>query len=146
MAIYFFNQDDEYGFLSNYSAHGIEMDGRYWKTVEHSYQAQKFADGIIQQEILSAKSADTAKRIAHNFKEHVYDNWDNIKNEVMFKAVLKKFETHEDLSRLLVATGDNELVENSPSDFYWVCGWNGTGQNKLGKILMEVRERLRCWG
>lgn len=143
MTIYFFHPDEEYGFLSNYSNHGIKMEGRYWNTVEHYYQAQKFIDGNIQDDIWSAKSPDKAKRIAHNFKEHINVDWNKIKDEVMFKAVLKKFETHEDLCRLLIATGDNELVENSDSDFYWGCGWNGTGQNKLGKILMEVKERLQ---
>ncbi|NES05091.1 MAG: NADAR family protein [Okeania sp. SIO2F4] len=39
---------------------------------------------------------------------------------------------------------DNELIiENSPSDYYWGCGKDGTGKNKLGLILMAVRQTLR---
>jgi ribA/ribD-fused uncharacterized protein len=142
VTIYFFNPDDEYGFLSNYSNHGFEMEGRYWQTVEHYYQARKFTDETIRQEISQAKTPDKAKRLARKFMDHINDNWDKIKDEVMLKAVLKKFEIHEDLRKLLISTGDEELVENSKSDFYWGHAWNGTGQNKLGKILMEVRERL----
>jgi predicted NAD-dependent protein-ADP-ribosyltransferase YbiA (DUF1768 family) len=49
----------------------------------------------------------------------------------------------KDIKGLLLATGDEELIENSKSDFYWGCGWNGTGLNKLGKILMAFRSKIR---
>jgi ribA/ribD-fused uncharacterized protein len=42
-----------------------------------------------------------------------------------------------------LSTGDEEIVEDSPIDSYWGCGADGKGQNNLGKILMEVRSRLR---
>ena len=61
----------------------------------------------------------------------------------MQKAVLRKFETHGDIREILLSTKDAEIVENSPTDYYWGCGANGTGKNKLGIILMEVREILR---
>jgi predicted NAD-dependent protein-ADP-ribosyltransferase YbiA (DUF1768 family) len=34
-------------------------------------------------------------------------------------------------------------VENAPGDYYWGIGKNGTGLNKLGKILVSVREQLK---
>jgi ribA/ribD-fused uncharacterized protein len=61
----------------------------------------------------------------------------------MYQAVLKKFQTHRQLHDLLLGTGDEELIENAPSDYYWGCGKDGTGQNKLGHILMRVRAELR---
>ena len=61
----------------------------------------------------------------------------------MEAAVLRKFETHPDLRALLLATGDEELVENAPDDYYWGRGADGTGANTLGKILMHVRSLLR---
>ena len=66
-----------------------------------------------------------------------------VKEEVMKKALLAKFRTHEDLKTLLLSTGKEKLVENAPRDYYWGCGANGNGKNRLGKILMEVREILR---
>ena len=42
-----------------------------------------------------------------------------------------------------LATGDEELVEDSPNDYYWGRGRSGTGKNMLGRILMEVRDELR---
>ena len=61
----------------------------------------------------------------------------------MFRAVLKKFKTHDKLKELLLSTGVQEIVENAPGDYYWGIGKNGTGLNKLGKILVSVREQLK---
>ena len=61
----------------------------------------------------------------------------------MRKAVWAKFTTHKDLKSLLLSTGDNEIVENAPGDYYWGCGADGSGRNMLGRILMETRERLK---
>lgn len=48
----------------------------------------------------------------------------------------KKFETHLEIRDLLLGTGEEELIESAPNDYYWGCGKHGTGQNKLGHILM----------
>ena len=61
----------------------------------------------------------------------------------MFRAVLKKFKTHDKLKELLLSTGEQNIVENAPGDYYWGIGKNGTGLNKLGKILVSVREQLK---
>jgi ribA/ribD-fused uncharacterized protein len=61
----------------------------------------------------------------------------------MRQAVQRKFETHADLKAILLSTGEQEIVENAPGDYYWGCGKNGTGKNRLGHILMTVRARLR---
>ena len=61
----------------------------------------------------------------------------------MFRAVLKKFKTHDKLKELLLSTGEQNIVENAPGDYYWGVGKNGTGLNKLGKILVSVREELK---
>jgi predicted NAD-dependent protein-ADP-ribosyltransferase YbiA (DUF1768 family) len=42
-----------------------------------------------------------------------------------------------------VATGDAVIVEHSQKDRYWGDAGDGSGENMLGKILMEVREELR---
>ena len=60
----------------------------------------------------------------------------------MLTGLRKKFADPE-LRNLLLATGDEELIEgNYWGDTYWgVC--NGVGQNKLGKLLMQVREEIK---
>lgn len=64
----------------------------------------------------------------------------------MLAAVQCKSETHETLRALLRATGDEEIVENAPRDYYWGGGADGSGQNKLGQTLKAVRARLRQLG
>ena len=70
-------------------------------------------------------------------------DWESVKDDIMQQAVLKKFETHADLRKILLSTGDEEIVENSPIDYYWGCGKDGSGKNKLGLVLMTVRKLLR---
>jgi N-glycosidase YbiA len=70
-------------------------------------------------------------------------DWEMVKDEVMQQAVLLKFQTHDDIRAILLATENEAIVENSPRDYYWGCGKDGSGQNKLGRILMHVRAILR---
>lgn len=70
-------------------------------------------------------------------------DWEQVKDDIMRKAVLTKFQTHADIRELLLGTGDRPIVENAPSDYYWGCGADGTGNNRLGDILMAVRCELR---
>ena len=61
----------------------------------------------------------------------------------MRDAEYAKFNQNPDLLERLLATGEAKIVENSPVDYYWGVGLDGSGQNMLGVILMEVREKLR---
>ena len=90
-----------------------------------------------------AQNATEAARLGREKRRPLRADWDQVKDDVMRRAVLRKFETHADIRDLLLATGDELIVENAPRDYYWGCGADGTGQNKLGKILMEVRMVLR---
>ncbi|MGB0562929.1 MAG: NADAR family protein, partial [Spirulinaceae cyanobacterium] len=66
----------------------------------------------------------------------------SVKEAVMHQAVLTKFQTHDNIRTILLATGTEEIVENAPHDYYWGCGQDGTGKNRLGYILMQVRDEL----
>ena len=61
----------------------------------------------------------------------------------MYRAVRRKFELHAELRELLLATGDEEIAESAPNDYYWGVGREGTGQNRLGKIIERIRAELR---
>jgi ribA/ribD-fused uncharacterized protein len=55
--------------------------------------------------------------------------------------------TDEKFRTELLATGDELIYEDSPTDAIWGL-WNQeeqawTGQNLLGKALMQLREELR---
>src|SRR5262249_60400178 len=107
-------------------------------------QAQKFAGNEHQLRIDRAKTPKEAARLGRDRSVRLRRDWESAKDDVMRRAVLRKFETHQDIRDVLLGTGDEELVENAPGDYYWGCGADGSGQNKLGKILMEVRSILRA--
>ena len=134
--------EEPYGCFSNFSRHGIEMDGVWWPTAEHYYQAQKFTGTPYVVQIQRALTPKKAAEMGRNRAWPLRSDWEQVKDEVMFKAVLQKFETHRELRTLLLSTGAEEIVENAPGDYYWGCGADGSGQNKLGKLLMEVRSIL----
>ena len=141
--IYFYTQNQEWAEFSNFAPFGIEMNGLWWSTVEHYYQAMKFEDEAYSDKIRKSKTPKEAIGLGKNRNIRIKDNWDEIRNNIMFEAVLKKFQTHLKLKDLLLSTGDAEIAENSPYDYYWGIGADGSGQNMLGKILMEVREKLK---
>jgi ribA/ribD-fused uncharacterized protein len=143
MEIRFYHTNEQCGCFSNFSEHGFELDGQYWPTSEHYFQAQKFTDKKYQEEIRNAKTPMKAAKIGRNRNNPLRTDWETVKYDVMKRTVLKKFMTHRDLSELLLSTADDIIIEETKDDYYWGCGENGTGENALGKILMEVRAILR---
>jgi ribA/ribD-fused uncharacterized protein len=147
MPIRFYStREQPYGCFSNFSPHGFELDGKWWPTSEHYFQAQKFAGTEHEAAVRTATSPMVAARMGRSRRRPLRRDWDRAKDAVMRRGVLRKFETHANLRAILLATGDELIVENAPRDAYWGCGADGTGQNRLGQILMEVRESLRRRG
>ena len=64
MTIYFYTTTDDFGFFSNFSRHGFELDGEYWPTVEHYFQAQKFAGTRYEAQIRRAPTPKEARGCA----------------------------------------------------------------------------------
>jgi ribA/ribD-fused uncharacterized protein len=143
MAIRFYKVNEQYGCFSNFSKHGFELDGRYWPTSEHYFQAQKFVGSIYEEEVRQAKSPMDAAIMGRDRNKPLRHDWEEVKDEIMKKAVLQKFETHTDIRDILISTGNEEIIEETTNDYYWGCGTNGTGKNMLGKILEEVRTILK---
>lgn len=144
MTIYFYGtRENPYGCFSNFSPHGFELDGVWWHTSEHYFQAQKFVGTPHVEQIRQVKTPKDAARMGRDRSRPLRPDWEQVKDDIMRKAVLCKFETHADIREVLLSTGDERIVENSPIDYYWGCGADGSGKNRLGEILMEIREQLR---
>lgn len=146
MTIYFYKADQPYGCFSNFSLHPIQLEGTWWSTVEHYYQAQKFVgtenEGLIVT-IQNVKTPMEAATIGRDRTLKLRCDWEQVKTQVMWQGVLIKFLTHSDIQNILLDTGEELIVEDSPIDYYWGCGRDKTGQNQLGKILMKVRQEIR---
>lgn len=141
--VIFYGASDEFGFLSNFYAAPMEVDGCTWPTAEHYFQAQKFTDPNRQAAIREAATPGVAKKLAWTDSAGLRSDWDAARDKVMLVALRAKFTQHPELRAQLLATGDALLVEHTHLDRYWADGGDGSGQNRLGVLLMQVREELR---
>jgi N-glycosidase YbiA len=144
-AIFFFSRNSEFSAFSNFAPYGFEQEGIFWPTVEHYFQAQKFPGAHMapyRDRIRGAPSPQAAKVLGRSEKFPLRSDWDRVKENIMRHALRRKFENPE-LRTLLLSTGKRLLVEDSPYDSYWGRGKSGNGRNRLGVLLMELREELR---
>lgn len=127
-------------FLSNFYPSPLAYTTIVYPTVEHAFQAMKTLNHTERQAIAQADSPGYAKRLGRGVS--LRPDWEQIKDEVMYRLVLKKFTDHGDLRGKLFLTMQDQLVEgNTWNDTYWgVC--NGHGRNQLGITLMRVRDEL----
>jgi len=129
-----------YDFLSNFYRSTIWVDRKSWPTVEHAYQAYKSLNEDERETIRKVSNPAEAKKLGRSVT--LRDDWDSVKFSLMKSFIQKKFESPF-LADLLIKTDDAELIhENSWNDRVWgVC--RGSGENLLGKILMEVRDEIK---
>jgi len=133
---------DQYGEFSNFAAFPIALKKKRWPTAEHYFQAQKFKDTQHQEQIRKANSPMLAARLGRDRKKKLRKDWESVKDNIMYDAVIAKFTQHDDLKKMLLSTGDTKIIEHTSNDSYWGDGGNGRGRNMLGIILMRVRNEL----
>jgi ribA/ribD-fused uncharacterized protein len=141
-AINFYSVTDEFGEFSNFARFPIRLKTRIWPTSEHYFQAMKFADASYREQIRSAATPMLSAKLGRSRKQTLRPDWESVKDSVMFDAVLAKFSQHDNLRALLLSTGSAKLVEHTTNDSYWGDGGDGSGKNRLGQILMQVRAQL----
>lgn len=129
----------KFRFLSNFWPAEVVFEGKKYPSVEHAYQAAKTLDEAVREEIRIIPKAGDVKKRAKTIE--LREGWDALKDEIMFDLLKQKFAIPEFKEKLL-ATGEEELVEgNNWGDVYWgIC--KGVGQNKLGKMLMDIRNDM----
>ena len=131
----------EHIFLNNFAESPLLIDGKEYATVEHFYQAAKYPDPEKAEQIRTAPDADQAKKLTRVI-EGIRSDWEEVKDAVMLTALQAKFQQNPELRTQLLATGQTHLVEDSPQDPYWGGALPGS-KNRLGEMLMQVREQLR---
>lgn len=125
----------------------------YW-TVEHFYQSTKASSRYDHEFIMDAATAGEAKgrgnadmswEPGQARNSLLRPDWETCKYNVMLAGVRAKF-SEKQFRDFLVDTADLAIAEDSPSDFIWgIRDANGgfTGQNLLGRALMQVRTEIR---
>ncbi len=84
-----------------------------------------------------------AARMGRDRSKPLRADWESVKDYIMREGVRAKFTQHAALRSLLLSTGEARIVEHTRNDSYWGDGGDGSGKNRLGEILMEVRAELR---
>lgn len=138
--------DGEFAFLSNFHTSPItDEDEIVYPTVEHYFQAMKTLDKTQRFNIAIQPTPGKAKREGRRVQ--LRSDWEQVKEQVMYEALIKKF-SDPLLRKLLLDTGDEYLEEGTTwHDNEWgVCHClkcqDIVGKNKLGKLLMRVRMEL----
>lgn len=131
----------QHRFLSNFWSCCIAFEGHSYRTVEHAFQAAKTHDEEQRRRIRNEPSAAGAKKRGKHVDMRA--DWEEVKVDIMRDLLRQKFGTEPLRSRLL-RTGKAQLTEgNWWGDRFWgVC--DGKGENRLGLLLMEIREELRA--
>ena len=131
----------DYRFLSNFWPADVMYQGVLYRSAENAYQAAKCADPADRVRFMGVAPAE-AKRMGKTVR--LRPGWDAVKDGIMKEIVLDKFTRNPDLRRKLVATGGMALREgNAWGDRYWGVDLStGEGENRLGRILMDVREGI----
>ncbi|EGC29752.1 hypothetical protein DICPUDRAFT_42446 [Dictyostelium purpureum] len=141
----FYNQGQDFYEFTNFYESPFYLDGKLWTTSEHYFQAQKFSP---YQSLIEHVRNLPSPREAFNFTKKpdlqidIRKDWHEIKDIIMYNALFAKFTQNHYLRQLLLSTGDMKLIEDSPIDNYWGVGKDGTGKNKLGETLMDLRRSL----
>lgn len=171
--ILFYKETEQFGEFSNFFQlkEPIVYEGNKYATSEHLYQALKFkweGASTLQLEyaelIRNAKTPNQSKilacqevsggyawRTALNpiIKKYIQlgveprQDWEFIRIDVMKKVLRLKFQTDQHCRNLLISTNQRPLAEHTTRDDYWGDGGDGTGENWLGKCLVEVRNEIQ---
>jgi ribA/ribD-fused uncharacterized protein len=129
----------EFRFLSNFYPSPVTFDGLRYPSVENAYQASKTLDRVQRQAFVNVSPGE-AKRLGQALP--LRKDWEQVKLKIMEILLLKKFTPGTDLAFQLLGTGNRQLIEgNHWGDRFWgMCG--GRGENHLGLLLMEIRDKL----
>ena len=138
--IAFYDQTTDWFEFSNFYRHEIEINDEVWPTVEHYYQAMKFCGQEYYHLIKAAPNPREAKRLG-KCNPNIVTDWEEYKEAIMYQALLAKF-SDAILAEKLLSTGELRIEEHSHEDAYWGTGRDGSGKNRMGEILMIVRDDL----
>lgn len=139
----FYSVKNAYGEFSNFALFPVVIDSTLWPTSEHYYQAQKFFDPLLKEQIRQAPTPFLAAQLARDPKMPLREDWDEVKDGVMLVALRAKFSQYRVLADLLRSTLNSHLFEHTKNDCYWADCGDRSGKNRLGEELMQVRSEIQ---
>lgn len=152
----FHNPEEENGYLSNWYLAEFIVDGIKFLSMEQYMMYEKallFQDQEAAAKILQTDNVAEIKALGRTVQHFDDKIWIKIREEIVYKGVREKFRQNPALAEKLEKTGKEIIAECAVKDRIWGIGlsmndenrycierWRG--QNLLGKILMQVREKI----
>jgi N-glycosidase YbiA len=152
MPITFTKVDLPHGWLGNMAPFPVKYDGKWWLTTEALFQALRFDDAAIREELRTIKSPMGVKMRAKREKAKMVVERLSEQDLANIEIVLRlKLEQHRELKQKLLETGDETIIEdcsNRPggSGKFWGAALKDgqwVGDNMLGKMWMKLRGELK---
>ncbi|WP_204886468.1 NADAR domain-containing protein [Parvibaculum sedimenti] len=149
-SVVFLKTNERFGGLSNMApGFPLRVNGVRIRTSEALYQACRFPHlPDVQRKIIDEHSPMTAKMRSKPFRKDSRPDWDAVRVKIMRWCLrVKLAQNWREFGRLLLATGDRPIVEQSRKDDFWGAkvAEDGSlvGMNVLGRLLMELREQMK---
>jgi ribA/ribD-fused uncharacterized protein len=133
---------DGYEWLSNFAPCEINFNGRCFASVEHAYMSAKSND--LEWKTFCSDANNSPGKVKRKSKKILLrEDWESIKVEIMYQLLELKF-SQEPYRTLLLNTGNILIQEgNRWGDTFWGVDLNtNVGENKLGLLIMQIREQL----
>jgi ribA/ribD-fused uncharacterized protein len=128
--------------LSNFYVESITINNTQWPSAIHYLEVQSFQPLPASAFVSCLDTPRDAFTFARQYSHLVSNDWMNINIQVMEKALLEKFKQNIDLQKLLIDTNGMYLSEHTDKDNFWGDNLDDSGQNWLGKLLMNLRNEL----
>ncbi len=138
-----FSRFDETSFLSTIVPRPFELEEYTWSTPEHYYQAHKFEDMPYAQAILAAATGREAFDLGSKRFKRKVQGWKDKRRVWMTRALYRTTAEYPDIKKALLETEDALLIETSLYDHFWGIGRDQRGENTLGKVWMDIRQKIQ---
>ena len=130
----------EYDFLSNRFPCHVLWEGLEYRSAEAAFQSSKCQDEK-ERKMYAGCSSD--KAILKGKDQIPYQGWEEGQLRIMESILRAKFELNPSLMQKLVDTGNCILLNgnNKQETFWGVDLYSWRGENHLGKIIMNIRDK-----
>jgi ribA/ribD-fused uncharacterized protein len=144
--------EGDYKEFSSFFKSPFAYEGKEYISLANFFHSCKFAgtDDDFAEEIRIQKNPALTRAKASS-KDHAPNaRWESDKVDLMRIGIVAKFSMNSALCRKLLATGDARIESTIEEEMrvkgFWSIGEDGTGANRMGKLLMSVRDEFRSSG
>lgn len=145
--IHFYDEKDPFTeWLGNFYPLKIEYNGLIFLNSEAAYQAQKFIEYPEVMIDFTHFSGEEAFRMSRRLSNLIRNDWEKVKVQVMKEVLNAKVSQNSHIAEWLNSTEQGLLIEHNPvkgRDAFWSDDHDGSGQNWLGRLWMEIRAERR---